>query len=313
MSNQMTATVWAMLIVLSVLWGGSFLFVGIAIAELPPLTIVVLRVGLAAVALLAYMAITGRRMPRAPVVWLAFIGMGFLNNVVPFSLIVWGQTQIASGLASILNAMTPIFTVVVAHLLTQDEKLTPAKLAGVGLGFAGVAVMIGWDALSGLGTAILAQFAVLGATLSYAFAGVFGRRFRAMGVTPVATATGQVTASTLMLAPVMLIAERPWTLPMPGADTILAVGGLALFSTALAYVLFFRILAAAGATNLLLVTFLIPPSAILMGWAVLGERLAPQHFAGLALIVAGLAAIDGRLFARHGAGPGDDPVPRPRR
>ncbi|MEO0995384.1 MAG: DMT family transporter [Pseudomonadota bacterium] len=274
------------------------MIVGIAVAELPPFTIVTLRVALAAATLWLVLRITGRAVPVAGAVWLAFFGMGLLNNAIPFSLIVWGQTQIASGLASILNATTPIFTVLVAHFLTADERLSGAKLAGVALGFAGVAVMIGWDALSGLGAAVLAQVAILGAALSYAFAGVFGRRFRAMGIDPVVTAFGQVTASSAMLLPVALVLEAPWRLPMPGAEVIAAVVALAVLSTAAAYVLFFRILAAAGATNLLLVTFLIPPSAILMGWLVLSETLRLQHGLGLLLILAGLAAIDGRVLRR---------------
>lgn len=301
--TTMSPKVWAMLLTLSLLWGGSFLFVGIAVSDLPPFTIVVLRVGLAAVVLWLYLRLTGRRLPGGAPIWLAFLAMGLLNNVVPFCLIVWGQTQIASGLASILNATTPIFTVLVAHWLTADERLSGHKIAGVMLGIAGVTVMIGWDALAGLGTAILAQVAILLAALSFAFAGVFGRRFRAMQIDPVATATGQVIGSTLILTPIALVAERPWTLAMPGAGTVLAILALAVLSTALAYVLYFRILAAAGATNLLLVTFLVPPSAILMGWTVLGERLAPQHFAGLALIIAGLAAIDGRLLPKRGYRP----------
>lgn len=296
--TAMTPRLWALLCLLSLLWGGSFLFVGIAVAELPPFTVVWLRVALAAVALGAMLRLGGGRMTADPAVWAAFLGMGALNNVIPFSLIVWGQTGIASGLASILNATTPIFALLVAHALTADERITPARAAGIALGTAGVAAMIGIDALAGLGEAALAQVAVLGAALSYALAGVFGRRFRAMGLTPTATATGQVTASSLLLAPLVLAVDRPWTLALPQAETVAAVVALAVLSTALAYRLYFRILAEAGATNLLLVTFLIPPSAILMGWAVLGESLRPQHFAGLALILAGLAVIDGRITLR---------------
>jgi len=295
---RMSGPVWAMLGLLSLLWGGSFLFVGIAVAELAPFTIVTLRVGIAALALYLVLAVSGGSMPGRLRHWAAFLGMGLLNNAVPFSLIVWGQTQIASGLASILNATTPIFTVLIAHALTADERLAPAKLAGIGLGFLGVTVMIGWDTLDGLGTSVLAQLAVLGAALSYACAGVYGRRFRAMGIDPLATAAGQVTGSTLLLAPLALALERPWLAPVPSFEVVAAVIALALLSTALAYVLYFRILAAAGATNLLLVTFLIPPSAILMGWLVLGEALGWQAFAGLALILAGLAAIDGRIALR---------------
>jgi len=234
-------------------------------------------------------------MPREARLWAAFLVMGLLNNLVPFALIVWGQHHIASGLASILNATTPLFTVVVAHLLTPDETLTPLKAGGVAVGFGGAVAMIGPAALQGLGQDVLAQLACLAAALSYAFAGIFGRRFRRMGVTPLATATGQVSASTLMLLPLMLLADQPWRLAMPGADVWLAVLGVGLLSTALAYILYFRILAAAGATNLLLVTFLIPLTAILLGVLVLGEALLPRHLLGMLLIGIGLALIDGRL------------------
>ncbi len=297
-AKVMGAREWGMLITLSLLWGGSFFFVGVAVKALPPFTIVALRVLLAAAALLAFLRVTGRSMPRDPRIWLAFFGMGLLNNLIPFSLIVWGQTHIASGLASILNATTPLFGVVVAHLLTDDEKLTANKLTGVLVGFLGVAVMIGPAALGGLGSNVLAQFAVLGAALSYAFAGVFARRFKRMGVAPIVTATGQVSASSIMLVPVALLVDRPWTLVAPGIEVWAAIVGIALISTALAYVLFFRILETAGVTNLMLVTFLIPVSAILLGALFLGESLETKHLLGMALIAAGLAAIDGRLFRR---------------
>jgi drug/metabolite transporter (DMT)-like permease len=284
-----------MLVVLSVLWGASFFFLGVAIKELPPFTIVLLRVGLAALILNGLVVALGLRMPGDKTLWPAFLGMGLLNNVAPFCLIVWGQAHIASGLAAILNATTPLATVVVAHFLTEDEKMTAPRFAGVLFGLAGVATMIGPEALRGLGANVVAQFAVLLAATSYAFAGVYGRRFARMGVDPLLTATGQVTASTVMLAPIALAVDRPWTLAVPSLATWSAIVGVATLSTALAYILYFRILATAGATNLLLVTFLIPVSAILLGSLFLGERLDPRHFLGMALIGAGLAAIDGRL------------------
>ena len=293
--NVMGSREWLLLITLSVIWGGSFFFTGVAVRELPPFTLVTLRVSLAALALLIVIRARGLSMPADPRIWAAFFGMGILNNMIPFSLIVWGQTHIPSGLASILNATTPFFGVVVAHILTQDEKMTGRRLAGTVIGFAGVAFMIGPAALSGLGSNVLAQLAVLGAALSYAFAGVFGRRFRAMGVSPLVTACGQVCASTVLMLPIALFVDRPWTLAVPSVSTWLAVGAIALISTALAYILFFRILATAGATNLMLVTFLIPVSAILLGWLFLGELLEPKHFFGMATIVMGLALIDGRL------------------
>jgi drug/metabolite transporter (DMT)-like permease len=255
------------------------------------------RVGLAALALLATVRAAGQHMPRGLGLWAAFFAMGALNNLVPFSLIFWGQTRIASGLAAILNATTPLWTVLLAHLLTRDEKLTPNRLAGVLAGLAGVAVMIGPEALAGLGLDLLAQTAVVLAAVSYAFAGIFGRRFRAAGVSPLVTAAGQVTATTVMALPVVLLVDRPWALPVPSAATWASVVALALLCTALAYILYFRILATAGATNIALVTFMVPASAILLGSVVLGERLEPRDFAGMALIGFGLAAIDGRVLS----------------
>lgn len=284
---------WILLLALSVLWGGSFFFAKLAVAALPPFTVVLGRVGLAALALNLGLRIRGLRLPRERAHWGAFFVVGLLNNLVPFSLIVWAQTQIASGLAAILNGATPLFAAVLAHWLTADERLTWNRLLGVALGLAGVTIMIGLEALSGLRLHVLAEIAVLVATVSYALAGIFGRRFK--GQPPLVTAAGQVTATTIMMLPIVLIADRPWTLAMPTPTALAAVIGLALLSTALAYVIFFRILAAAGATNLLLVTLLIPVSALLLGHFVLGEEVALQQVLGMALIGLGLMAIDGRV------------------
>jgi drug/metabolite transporter (DMT)-like permease len=281
--------VWIWLLSLSVLWGGSFFFAKVALGALGPLTVVFARVALAALALNLVNPL------RRDSPWRAFFAMGALNNVVPFALIFWGQTHIASGLASILNATTPLFTVVVAHFLTNDEKMTVAKAVALLAGLAGVAVLIGPAALLQPTGSLWGELACLGAALSYAFAGIYGRRFRAMGIAPLDAAAGQVTASSLLILPIMLVVEPPWTVAMPPLPIWAALAGLALLSTALAYVLYFRILAAAGATNLLLVTFLIPPTSILLGAAVLQEQLEPRHFAGMALIGLGLAVMDGRI------------------
>lgn len=301
-NQSMGPVEWTMLLTLSVLWGGSFFFVGVAVSELPTLSIVVLRVGLAALTLWAIVLLMGRPVPKGRAIWAAFFGMGLLNNVVPFGLIVWGQQTIASGLASILNATTPLFTVVIAGLLLSDERMSPLKLIGVIIGFIGVTVMIGLDALSGLASQVWAQIAILGAALSYAFAGVYGRRFKRLGVDPIVTAAGQVTASTIVLMPAALLVDRPWALAMPSGTTWAAMVALAVLSTALAYILYFQVLQRAGATNLLLVTFLIPISAILLGSLLLGERLTWVHVLGMTLIGLGLAAIDGRLFKRSRLG-----------
>lgn len=293
-NKAMTPFEWGILLALSIVWGGSFFFNGIAVKELPTFTVVVCRVALAAMILYPALRVLGLKLPASRQVWAGFFGMGLLNNAVPFSLLVWGQSHIASGVASILNATTPLFTVVMAHWLTADERMTPGRVTGVIAGFAGVAVMIGGDALGPLGVGVLAQLACVTAGLSYAFAGVFGLRFRKMGISPMATATGQLLASSILLIPVMLIVDRPWTLAVPSMAVIGALIGLAALSTALAYIFYFRILATAGATNLLLVTFLIPVSAILLGVLFLDEVLLAKHFAGMAMIGFGLMTIDGR-------------------
>lgn len=297
MTGAMSALAWLLLIVLSVLWGGSFFFVGVAVAEIPPLTLVALRVAIAAAMLWAALPLLGTAPPRGARAWRAIAVMGVLNNVVPFILIVWAQRTLPSGLAAILNATTPLWGVLVAHAFTREEKASRGRIAGVLLGFAGVVAMMGADILGGAAAAGLATAAMLAATFSYACAGVFGRRFRAIGVAPMQAALGQVSASSLIMLPLALVIDRPWGLPMPSGAAVAAVLGLAALSTALAYALYFRILALAGAVNLMLVTFLVPVSAILLGTLLLDEALAPRHVAGMALIGLGLAAIDGRAAA----------------
>ncbi len=291
---RMSGSEWALMLFLSVLWGGSFFFIGTAVRDMPVLTIVLLRVAVAAAALWVFVLATGRRVPRRAQAWRAFLVMGLLNNVIPFSLIVWRQTQIPSGLASILNASTPLWTVLVATALLSDERASVRKLTGVVLGLGGVAVMMGIDVIGG-DHALLPQLAVLGASVSYAFSAWWGRRFRDMQVDPVVTAAGMLTASTLVLAvPALALNGLPVGYP---ATSWAAIAALALLSSALAYVIYFHILATAGATNISLVTFLVPVSAILLGWAFLDERLGAAQLLGMALIGGGLALIDGRLLA----------------
>ncbi|MBT9384573.1 DMT family transporter [Pseudooceanicola sp. CBS1P-1] len=289
---------WALLVLLSVLWGGSFFFSKVALADWPPFTVVLVRVALAALALGLYLRARGRRLPTAAPVWRAFFVMGLLNNILPFSLLFWGQTQIASGLASILNATTPVFAILVTKALAPETEITANRLAGVALGLAGVAVLMGGDALSSTGFAVLPMLACLGATLSYGAAGFYGQRFQAMGIAPATGAFGQLAASSLLMIPVVCLSDRPWTLPLPGPASLAALVALALLSTALAYVIYFRSLSVIGQLNTSMVTLMIPGSAILLGSLVLGERLSANHYAGLALIALGLLAIDGRLWRR---------------
>ena len=284
---------WGLIILLSIMWGGSFFFVGLAVKEVTPLTIVFCRVSIAAVILLAAVYLKGDKMPTAPGLWGSFFIMGALNNLIPFGLIVWGQTHIESGLASILNATTPIFSVVLAHFFIREERLTANRAAGVLIGWTGVAVLIGIASLKGFGMAVMGQIAVLGAALSYAIAAIYGRRFK--GLSPLVVATGMLCGSAVMIAPLALFIEQPWNLS-PSMAAVVALIGLAAISTSLAYIIYFRVLATSGPTNLLLVTFLIPPSAILLGVIVLGEQLGWNAFAGMGLIFLGLIAIDGRII-----------------
>lgn len=296
----MSATDWLLLVTLSILWGGSFFFAKVAILELPPLTVALGRVAIAAAILLVLLRAAGIALPRGLSAWRPYLVMGFLNNALPFALIFWGQTHIPSGLAAILNATTPLFTVLVAHVATADEKLDAPRLAGVVAGLAGVVVMIGPSVLDDIGANVAAQLACLAAAFSYALAGVYGRRFR--GEPAPAVAAGQLVASTAILAPVAFVLDRPWTLAAPSFTALGALVALAALSTALGYLLYFRILARAGATNLLLVTFLIPVSAILLGTLILGEQLAARHAAGMLAIALGLALIDGRPLKLLGRG-----------
>ncbi len=293
-SRVMGGRDWSMLIALSILWGGSFFFNSVAVKELPVFTVVTVRVALAAAILYAIMRIMGLPMPKGWPLWGAFFGLGLINNAVPFCLIAWGQTHIASGVASILNATTPLFAVIVAHFFTGDEKMSWSRFFGVLIGLAGVAAMIGSEALGTPRVNIAAQLALLMAALCYAASGVFARQFWRMGVSPLATAASQMAASSIILTPIMLIVDRPLALAVPSTATLASLIGLASLSTALAYLLYFRILASAGATNVLLVTFLVPVSAILLGVVLLGEEIQSKHLAGMAMIALGLAAIDGR-------------------
>lgn len=295
--TRMNRSDWLILLALALIWGSAFFFISVAVHAMPPLTYVWARLTIAASGLWLFLWWKGDRIELPRSVWGSIFLLALLNNALPFALFGWGQTHIASGLASILNATTPIWGVVVAHFLTHDERMTPAKVGGVLLGFGGVAMMIGPALLSNIGTDGLAQLACVTASLSYALAAVWARRFRRMGLPPMTVTTGQLSAGALMMFPVALFIDRPWNEAFPGFGPLAAVSALALLCTAFAYVLYFRLIDRAGATNALLVTLLVPPTAILLGALFLGEALAPQDFLGLVLIALGLAAIDGRLIS----------------
>jgi drug/metabolite transporter (DMT)-like permease len=297
--RHMIPTEWALLALLSLLWGGSFVFAKIAVQALSPLTVVLVRVALAAFALALYLGWRGTAWPRGARVWRAFFGMGVLNNLIPFLLLFWAQTVLSSSLASVLNATTPLFSLLVAHAVASNERLAMNKLIGIGLGVAGVAVLVGVEALTQSNPTLLPVLACLGAALSYGFASVFGRRFTRLGIDPVVGAFGQTAATSVMILPLVLAFAAPWRSVSLDAQTWAALIGLALLSTALAYVLFFRLLASAGAINTSLVTLLIPVSAILLGSTLLGERLTGPQVGGMLLIGSGLLAIDGRVLPRR--------------
>ena len=295
----MGAREWLMLFALSILWGGSFFFVEIAVSELPPLVIVLCRVGLAASVLWAIILARGIALPHGREIWLTFLGMGMLNNAIPFFLIVWGQQSIASGLASILNATTPIFTVVIAHFFLADEQISTRKFVGILIAIAGVVILVLPSIGLGETSGLLGQLAILGATISYGFASVFGRRFKSLGISPMMSSAGQLTGSTVLLLPVTLVMHSPLDMAMPGTTVLIALILLAVACTAFAYLLFFNILSSAGATNIALVTLLVPVTAVLLGVLVLGEKLLTNHLIGMVGISLGLLLLDGRLFRRH--------------
>ncbi|MCO5065378.1 MAG: DMT family transporter [Rhizobiaceae bacterium] len=296
-SPSMSARDWSLLLLLGAIWGGSFFFARVAVAEVQPLMLVLLRVGIAAIALQLYLLVAGPSFAPALAKTVPFFGLALLNNVIPFSLIFAGQTQMGAGLASVLNATTPVWTLIIASLLSSDEMLTWNKVAGILLGIAGTAVMIGPGIVAGLGGPVWAKFALVGAALSYAFALLFARRFF-VGVPAPLVAAGQLTASTIIMLPVVSGLYDPSPLLAVSSSVWAAVLALALLSTAFAYILFFRIVASAGATNASLVTLIVPASAVLLGAVFLGERLESFELAGMALIGLGLVTIDGRLFTR---------------
>ena len=291
--NRIDARDWSLLAVLSILWGGSFFFNGAALRELPPLTLVFLRVVLGAAILLPLLRMQGISLPKGVAGWKPFVAIGLLNNVIPFSLIVIGQTFIPSGLASILNATTPLFTVLVMAA-AKEEALQARRVAGVALGLVGVIILRGWgvESRAGQGLGILL---CLGGAFSYGLAALAARRLL-KDSPPLGTATFQLMASTVMMAIVAGAMEQPWRLPMPGIATWLAVLGSASLSTALAYIVFFQILRRSGATNVMLVTLLIPVTAILLGWLVLGEPISVREIAGAAIIGSALLVMDGRAM-----------------
>ena len=295
--KSMSPLAWVQLICLSMIWGASFLSTAVILREVGVVTIVAWRVGLAVLVMWAWVLMRGYRVPRSPAIWAAMLGMGLLNNVIPFSLITWSQQHIPSGLASILNATTAIFGIVIASICFADERLTARRAVGVLLGFFGVALVIGLSALQGFSPTSAGQLAMLGAALSYGLSSAFARRFIS-GIQPEVAAAGMLTGSTLIIVPAAIALEG---VPSFNHSPAVWMGILyiSLLSTGVAYLLYYRVLASAGSGNLSMTTLLVAPIAILLGALVLGESLSAQSYAGFACIALGLMIIDGRILRRR--------------
>ncbi|MGC1467856.1 MAG: EamA family transporter [Sphingorhabdus sp.] len=295
---KLDSTGWLLIAILSILWGGAFFLIEVGLRSYPPITLVFMRLVLAVPPMWIAMRLMGERLPTEPRIWGLLAIVGALNCALPFILFFWGQQYLDSGYASILNATTPLWGVITAHFLTSDEKATPARIIGVLVGMAGIVVMVGPEAMKGLSNNLLAQLACIVSTIFYSFAAIYGRRLSQTELTPMAVATGQTMMAALMMVPIVAVMDQPWTMAMPGLDSTLAGVTLAIFSTALAYTLYFRLIDRSGASNAQLVAFLMPILAVILGIAFLGESLSGGQIAGAGLIAVGLAILDGRLVAR---------------
>lgn len=289
---------WGIIMFLSLLWGGAFLMIALGLRSFPPITLAFLRMALAVPPMLLALKYLGQKLPTDSRSWRQLFILGGLNAAFPFMLFFWGQSHISTGLGSILNATTPLWGVVLAHMLTRDEKATPSRILGVLLGLAGIIVMVGTGALKGMTSGVLAQLACLTATVLYALAAIYGRTLSQSTMTPIVVATGQVFTAAVLILPFMLVVDQPWTLPAARWDAWVGALGLAIPSTAFAYFLYFRLIDRAGASNAMLVAFIMPVVAIVLGVVVLGEAVSVKEMTGAALIALGLVAIDGRVFGK---------------
>ena len=297
-SPKLDGNGWLLIGILAILWGGAFFLIEVGLRSYPPITLVFMRLALAVPPMWIAMRIMGQRLPRSTRVWGLLAVVGALNCALPFTLFFWGQQYLDSGYASILNATTPLWGVLTAHFLTSDEKATSARTIGVLTGMAGIIVMVGPEAMKGLSNNLLAQIACVISTVFYSLAAIYGRRLSQTTLTPMAVATGQTVMAAVVMIPIVLLVDQPWTMSTPRLDATLAGLTLALFSTALAYTLYFRLIDRAGASNAQLVAFLMPILAVILGIAFLGEHLNQGQIIGAVLIAFGLVIIDGRLLAR---------------
>ena len=292
--KNLTGRAWAEMMLLAMIWGGSFLSIRVALDEISPLASVAHRTTWAMLVLWGVIAIMRIPLPRDPKIWFSFLVMGLMNNVIPFTLMAWGQLYIESGLTSILNAFTAVVGVVIASLFFADERISLRKGIGVFLGFFGVAVAIGLESFRTLDLRSMAQLAVIGGTVAYAIAGVWARK-RLVGMPPQLAAAGMLTGSTVIMLPLAYFIDGPLSFDLE-ARTMWAIGYYAIIATAFAYLLYYRVLAMAGSGNLMLVTLLVAPIAITLGAVVLGEKLGTNAYFGFAILAVGLTILDGRVW-----------------
>lgn len=285
---------WAMLCLCAMLWGSAYVFNAIAIKELPHLTITLARLTIAALFMQAVLRMTGHALPRDPKLWGHFLVFTLLSNIGPYLLVLRGQMGAASGLAAVLTATTPLFTIVLAHFFTRDERLTVNKVAGVLVGIAGVAIVVGFDPAQGLGGAVAAKLFLVAASLLYAIGGIYAKRFSA--TPPLVIAASVMTAGAVVALPLTLVIDRPWLLPLPSWQPVAAVFMIGVFGSALAAITYFRLFTVSGATNAMLVTLLLPVTPVVGGALLLGEWLEAREVLGALVIAGALAIIDGRLL-----------------
>ncbi|WP_199091663.1 EamA family transporter [Bosea sp. ASV33] len=282
------ATEIALLLVLATLWGGSYSFIKIGVETIPPLTLIAARTLIAGLILLAVIRWRGLRLPRDLVAWRRFLTQALLNSVVPFTLIAWAERSVDAGLASILNGTTPVFVFLISLALMPKRRPDWRKALGVAAGVAGISLIVGVDAFSGLGSQAVPQLAIVAATIAYAFAALFGRHFT--GMDPLLPAAGSMLTGAALLIPAALIVDRPWTLA-PSQESVLALLALAVVSTALAFAIYFRLIRTLGSVGTTAVSYLRVPVGVAIGFVFLGERLQPTAWIGLALVVLGVLSM----------------------
>ena len=277
-----------LLFLLATLWGGSYTFIKLGVATIPPVTLIAGRTTIAGLLLLLIMHWRGVPLPADAATWRRFAFQACLNSVVPWTLIAWAERSVDAGLATILNSTSPIFTFFLALAVAQQEAAGPRKLFGVAIGMAGICLIVGIQAFEGLGRELVAQLAIVAATICYAGAAVFSRGFK--GLDPKAPAAGSLICGAAVLVPVSIVTERPWTLA-PSTTSLLALLGLAIFSTAFAFVIYFRLIHTLGPVGITAQAYLRVPIGVALGVLLLGEHLSPTAWAGLGCVVIGVAAM----------------------